>query len=438
MNNLTISERLAFAMAEMRDRVSPAHMVGAIIIGAGVYLTAQEMMISYDSAKAGGENLANVAATLAMVKAMLASCLVYIWISRKAIGWLGTSMAMIGCVIGMVVFHAYSFLAAADFAFAGRDKIVSGQELSAEGKKRLEDRYAAASKLVLDSSGVRPAAEVEAESLRTVKALEAANAQAQQAATIETAHASKVCGVLCKAAAADKSAAVADQKTLSRKLEALSVEMKSARQAEEARVEMKDLGTQLATVKAGRKDAEAYSKAVVLANLGFSINPENPSHVEMISLAKPIFQAIATEVGAFVTLLIGFAVFNSKRSPQVEIRIGRDGGEVVRATRIPDPLPLPAPMAPAEPSKEQLALEDLRGLIAASRGKVIDKRRQIAAHLEEETGRKFPVSTFCGWVNTWIEAKQILEIEENGQKYLALPFNARLAAAARKRELVAA
>lgn len=436
MNNLTLYDRLAFAMAELRGRVSPAHIVGGVIISAGIYLTVQEMMISYDSAKAGGENLANVAATLAMVKALLASCLVYIWLSRKAIGWLGTSMAMIGCIIGMVVFHSYSFLAAADFAFAGRDRIVSGQELSAEGKKRLEDRYAAASKLVLDSSGVRPAAEVEAESLRTVKALEAANTQAQQAATVETAHASKVCGTLCKAAAADKSAAVAEQKTLSKKLEALTVEMKSARQAEEARIEMKDLGDKLATVKAGRKDAEAYSKAVVLSNLGFSINPENPQHVEMISLAKPIFQAIATEVGAFVTLLIGFAVFNSKRAPLVEARAERDGGIELR--RIPDPLPLPAPMAPAQPSPEQLALEDLRGLIQSHRGKIGNSRRQIAAHLEEQTGRKFPVSTFCGWVNAWIEAKQILEIEENGKKYLALPFNARLAAAARKRELVAA
>ncbi len=432
MNGLTLPERRAFAMPEMR--VSPAHIVGAGVIGIGVYLTLQEMMISYDSAKAGGANLANVAAALAMVKALLASCLVYIWLSRKAIGWLGTVMAIVGCVIGMVVFHAYSFLAAADFAFAGRDKIVSGQELSAEGKKRLEDRYAAASRLVLDSSGVRPVAEIEAESLRTVTALEAATAQAQQAGGIESAHASKVCGNLCKAAAADKSAAVADKKTLSRKLEALTVELKSARQAEEARIEMKDLGSQLTAVKAGRKDAEAYSKAVVLSNIGFSgINPENPQHVEMISLAKPIFQAIAVEVGAFITLLIGFTVFNSKRAaPRVEPHTRQDGGEVARATRSPDPKALPAPMEPDEPNLKQLALEDLRGLILSHKGKLGSSGRKISEYLGYKN------SSFAGWLIEWKANKEILETQEDGKTYLTLPYAARIAASAKRRELVAA
>lgn len=420
-----------------RSAVTMPRIIATALFGAGAIMVHRDVLIAYEASKAADENLATVAAAAAFVKVFLLTGMLYCWNSRKALGGLGTFLSMAACCFSALLFHGYSLASAMDFAFAGRDKVVTAQEQSIEDRTRLQARYAAASARVQASSGSRSVAEIEVDVKKIEAAMASAKTLAASEAANEEAHRKNVyCGDLCKAAAKNKNAAIEDQRKFAPQLEALALELKGARQAEQARAEMAEIDTALAKLKTvGHKDPQAYSTATVLSGLGFSIDPKNAQHVENVGLVKPTLLSLLNEFGATCSFLLAFAFWNARRSDEVSVA---PRGGVTELHREPTTPQLPAPMAPVGPSKEQMALEDLRGLIQAHRGRVPDARRQIAAHLEEQTGRKFPVSTFCAWINAWIENKQILVIEEGGKQYLALPFNTRMAVAAKKREMAIA
>lgn len=409
------------AMAEM----SMPRIIAAALIGAGAIMVYRDILIAYDAAASAGDNLATVAASGAFIKVFLATGVVYIWNTRKTLGGFGAFSGIAACCVAAILFHAYSLVSAMDFAFAGRDKVVTTQGQTIEDRKRLEARYSAASARVQASSGARPVSDIEADVKKIEASLAAAAALAASEAVNEETHRKNVyCGDLCKAAAANKNAAIADQRTLVPRLEALSLELKGSRQAEQARSDMADIDAALAKLKtAGHRDPQAYSAATVLSGLGFNIDPENAQHVENVGLAKPVLLSLVNEFGATCAFLLGFAFWNSRRT---EERTSGQGGGVAVATWAPTkPLPLPAP------TPEEKTFREVRNLIACATDNklVAGSGRKLSDHLE------VPNSSLAEWLNRWERDGKIVKTMEGNQLVLSLPTRARIAA---RRELATA
>ena len=442
-----VSEELAYIKDEMptaaavdepgwREWLAPCRLAGGALIIAGGYITVREMMISFDSARASGADMANVAATLAFVKALLPTCVVAAVFYRKNLGWFGTFSTIGACLLGMLVFHGYSGLAAVDFAFSGREKIAAAHEQSASKRKRSEDRYEAASAQYRSLSGQRPAGEIDADKSRIEADITAASKRAEDAGRVEAAHAVKACGILCNQAADEKKAALAEQRSLNDRLAAFRAELKLSIDRDAAKLDMEDARRELDKMEAtGRKDAEAYNKAVLLATLGFSVDPENPRHVEIISLMKSLFQGLAAEVGAFVTLLVGFTIFNLNRAERAVAVVGIPAvrsrpiqaveTEAVRQqpAAIESWSPRDMPAIPARKlSQEEKGYRALRTLIC-QHGEVERHLPSLGPVIGEgiTDGYVVPKQTLSDWLKRWNANGLIIQREDGKTVFLSLP-----------------